>query len=115
MAYLVILQVKSPQSIVVGFVVLNHFQKIPDGYFSAFQGTAISEDYQGKGLSTFLRNSMQEVAKKENLGIMRAGIYLENKKSFSFYEKNGFEVDKIEKDKLSCGKRRDMVIFKKYF
>jgi len=117
MAYLVILQVKSPQSTVVGCVSLNNFQKISDGYFSAYQSTVISDDYQSKGLGTFLRNNMQEVAKKENLGIMKAGVFLENKKSLSFYKKNGFEVEKIEKNVLlSCGKRHDVVqVFKKYF
>jgi len=117
MAYLAILQVKSPKSIVVGFVYLNRFQKISDGYFSAYQGTVISDDYQGKGLGTFLRKYMEEVAKKENLGIMKGGGVLENKKSLSYYEKNGFEVEKIEKNVLqSCGKRHDMVTFvKKYF
>jgi len=117
MAYLVILQVKSPQSTVAGFVYLHKFQKISDGYFSATQGTIISDDYQSKGLGTFLRNYMQEVAKKENLGIMKGGGVLENKKSLSYYEKNGFEVEKIEKNVLlSCGKRHDTIEFvKKYF
>jgi len=117
MSYLAILQVKSPKSIVVGFVYLNRFQKISNGYFSAHQGTVISDDYQGKGLGTFLRKHMEEVAKQENLGIMKGGGVLENKKSISYYEKNGFEVEKIEKNVLqSCGKRHDIVtLVKKYF
>ena len=117
MAYLVILQVKSSQSEVVGFVYLNRFEKISDGYFSAHKGVVISDDYQDKGLSTFLHKQLQEVAKKENLGVMRAGVFSENKKSLSFYEKNGFEVMKIEKNVLlSCGKRHDTIEFvKKYF
>jgi len=117
MAYLVILQVKSPQFVVAGFVYLNRFQKISDGYFSAHKGVVISDDYQGKGLSTFLHKQLQEVAKKENLGIMRGATFIENKKSLSFYENNGFEVEKIEKNVLlSCGKRHNIVRFvKKYF
>jgi len=117
MAYLVILQVKSPQSTVAGFVYLNKFQKISDGYFSATQGTVVSDDYQSKGLGTFLRNYLQDVAKKENLGIMKGSVELKNRKSRSFYEKNGFEMGKIEKNVLlSCGKRHDLVEYvKKYF
>jgi len=117
MAYLVILQVKSPQSTVAGFVYLNKFQKISDGYFSATQGTVVSDDYQSKGLGTFLRNYLQDVAKKENLGIMKGSVELKNRKSRSFYEKNGFEMGKIEKNVLlSCGKRHDVVEYvKKYF
>jgi len=48
---------------------------------------------------------------------MKGGGVLENKKSLSFYEKNGFEVEKIEKNVLlSCGKRHDLVEYvKKYF
>lgn len=114
MAYLVILQVKSPESKVVGFILLNHFQKISDGYFSAFLGTVVSDDYQGKGLATFLRNTMLEITKKEKLGILKSGVFLKNEKSLSFYKKNKFEVEKIEKNRLSCGKKLDMIFYKKY-
>ena len=112
MTYLVALQITSPESHVVGFVYLNRFKKISNGYFVATQGTVISDNFQGKGLGTILRKHMEIVAKKEKLGKMIGGGILENEKSVSFYKKNGYEIEKIEKNVLlSCGKRHDTITF----
>lgn len=79
-AYLVILKLESPDSELVGYLSCYFFKKRNDGYYEAVTGGAMSEKYTGKGLGTWIRSSIFDVAKKERVKLLRAGAYAENEK-----------------------------------
>jgi len=114
--FTIILKVESSQKEVIGFVYLYNFKKLSDGSFYVTHGDVIADGYQGKGIGTFQRFHMQEEIKKNNIRYCEANIFLDNEKSISFFKKNGFEVDKVERNILQpCGKRHDVIkLIKKY-
>jgi len=114
--FIIILIVESPQQEVVGFVYLYNFKKMSDGSFYVTHGDVIADSFQGKGLGTFQRIHMQELIKNEKIKYVEANIFGGNEKSFSFFKKNGYKIEKVEENILQpCGKRHDVVKFIRNF
>jgi len=110
-AYLVILKVESPDSKLVGYLACYFFKKRNDGYYEATTGGAMSEKYGRKGLGTWIRSSIFEVARKERVKLLRAGSFSENKQILRIVvDKLGWKV--IGKRKVKSeydGKIREVV------
>jgi len=101
-AYLVILKVESPDPKLVGYWAWYFFKKRNDGYYEVTTGGATSEKYRRKGLGTWMRSFIFEVARKEHVKLLRAGSFSENKQILKILvDKLGWKV--IGKRKVKSG------------
>jgi len=102
LAYLVILKVESSDSELIGYLACYFFKKRNDGYYEAKTGGAMSERYRGKGLGTWIRSAVFDVARKEHVKLLRAGAYAENKQILRIVvDKLGWKV--VGKRKVRSG------------
>jgi len=98
LSYMVIIKLESPKSEIIGYLALTLFRRYTSGTFLAQPGGAIAEKYQNKGLGTWIRVTRDEVAKKENVKILRGGTSATNKKIIKInVEKLGWKITGIKK------------------
>jgi len=98
LSYIVIIKLESPKSEIIGYLAITLFRRYTNGTFIAQPGGAIAEKYQNKGLGSWIRAVRDEVAKKENVKILRGGTPATNKKIIKInVEKLGWKITGIKK------------------
>jgi len=112
--YIFAIKTESKESQLVGFMYSHKFQRRKDGSYTATFADVIAEGFRGMGLSTFQRQTMYEVVKRENISYMIVDIFHDNKSSIPFYEKTGWEKIGTERNiLLPCGKMHDIIKYRK--
>lgn len=90
-AHVVIIKVQSPENKIVGMYGFFRFKRLSDGKFSARSGVFLIEEFQSKGLLSFIHKPAFEMAKKENIRIIYSLIRTDNVRSKKVYTRTGWK------------------------
>jgi len=96
--YAVILKCMSEKNEIVGIIAIYNFKRLTNGTFKATHGDMIIDEFQSRGLGSFQRDHMREIAKKENVSIIYARVHVNNERSLSIVLKNGWKIIKTVKN-----------------
>jgi len=112
--YSIILKCLSENNEIVGIIAIYNFKQLSGGKFLVTHADMIKEEFQSRGLGKFQRYQMRNVAIKENVGKISAGIHVDNKRSLKNVKKRGWKIVKVKKnaDEFN-GKKYDVVEIEK--
>jgi ribosomal protein S18 acetylase RimI-like enzyme len=79
------------QNRVGGFAYLKIARRLPNGHFSATLGIVVDEAMRGKGLGSRLMESLQKLARQENVHEIFLIVLSDNVKAIQLFEKHGFK------------------------
>jgi len=108
--YAIVLKCLSENEEIVGIIAIYNFKRISNKKFLVTHADMIIDEFQNKGLGKFQRDHMRNVAKKENVSKISAGIHVDNERSLDNVLKKGWKIVKVKKnaDEFN-GKMYDMV------
>jgi len=89
--YAVILKCESSDNEIAGTQCMYNFKRLPNGKYMVTESKAIFDKFQNMGLSGFITESFIEIARKENVGIVRSGTRSDNTRNKKTYLKYGWK------------------------
>ena len=96
-SYTIILKCTTKDNKIAGMMAMYQFKKLKDKKYSVVESKVIFEEFQNKGLASFLTESYLELAKIENVGIVLSGTRTDNYANKKIYEKFRWKLEKVEK------------------
>ena len=97
-SYTIILKCTTKDNEITGMMAMYHFKKLKGNKYSVVESKVVFEEFQNKGIASFLTESYLELAKKENVKIILSGTRTDNYANKKIYEKFNWELKKIEKN-----------------
>jgi len=79
---------------IIGYT-YGHIERNSYGDFAYIDDIFISKDYQGKGISTLLKNKILSNFKKNKINYCRIDVNLNNSRAINVYKHWGFKIDKF--------------------
>jgi|TARA_B110001454_G_C12651117_1_gene405445 ribosomal protein S18 acetylase RimI-like enzyme len=108
-AFTIILKCTTEKNEIVGMMSMYQFKKLNLHEYSVIESKVIFEEFQKKGLGSFLTESYLELAKKEQVSLIFSGTRVDNYPNKKLYKKFGWELKKVEKNGILIhGKWYDM-------
>jgi len=96
--YSIVLKCLSENDEIVGIIAIYNFKRLSGGKFLVTHADMIVDKFQNKGLGKFQRDQMRNVAIKENVGKISAGIHVDNERSLDNVKKKGWKIVKVKKN-----------------
>jgi len=90
--YAITIECQSPDRKLAGLMCMYNFMRLRNGKYSVTESKVVFEKFQNLGLGGFLTESFIDVAKKENVHIIKSGTRSDNLRNKKIYEKYGWNL-----------------------